>query len=453
MSYIISIYIIYSFLLFIINTEYIKIPFKIQDYTYGNEDTIILKYIYKDILVKFLIGTPLQNVQLSANLGEYSTFIIPKNYDEFEGATYNNNLSQTYKALSETETFLFQLYSSAVKSKDNFIIEGTNTKINELVFNLVKDLNDNSFYCSYCEILTQPGILGLSLAQMKSFEEDVYETNFINQLKNKNLISSYDFYFNFDSSNIGNIIFGSRPDELYQNDKYKELKYVTMKTSLSNRDLDWSIQFDQIHYGNIKMKQIKSMLLRIEFGLISGYFEWESILLNEYFSELIKDNKCFKKYTNALGYFMHYFYCNKNTDLSGFKPFTFTINEFEYNFTLTKDDLFLDIGDKYLFLIVFGGINELVLGLPFLKKYQLIFNPNTKTIGFYIDKKENNSNLFTFFRKYIIVIIILACVFICLLVIAVVFFLKKKKKKKNATELLDDINNCNKNIESNEIIY
>ena len=150
---------------------------------------------------------------------------------------------------------------------------------------------------------------------------------------------------------------------------------------------------------------------------------------------------------------MHYFYCNKNTDLSGFKPFTFTINEFEYNFTLTKDDLFLDIGDKYLFLMVFGGINELVLGLPFLKKYQLIFNPNTKTIGFYIDKKENNPNIFTFFRKYIIVIIILACVFICLLVIAIVFFLKKKKNKKNATELLDDINNCNKNIESNEIIY
>jgi hypothetical protein len=35
---------------------------------------------------------------------------------------------------------------------------------------------------------------------------------------------------------------------------------------------------------------------------------------------------------------------------------------------LTKDDLFLDIGDKYLFLMVFGGISELVLGLPFLKK-------------------------------------------------------------------------------------
>ena len=453
MSYIISIYIIYTFLCIFINTTYINIPFKIQDYTYGNEDTIILKYIYKDILVKFLVGTPPQNVQLSANLGEYSTFIIPKNLEEFDDATYNTNISKTYKPLSESESFYFKLYSSAIKSKDDFIIEGTNTKINDLVFNLVKDLNDNSFYCSYCEILTQPGILGLSLAQMKSFEEDVYETNFINQLKNKNIISSYDFYFNFDSSNTGNIIFGSRPDELYQNEKYKELKYVTMKTSLSNRDLDWSIQFDQIHYGNIKMKQIKSMLLRIEFGLISGYYEWESILLNEYFSELIKDNKCFKKNTNALGHFMHYFYCNKNTDLSGFKPFYFTINEFEYNFTLTKDDLFLDTGDKYLFLMVFGGISELVLGLPFLKKYQLIFNPNTKTIGFYIAKKENKSNLMTFLRNYVIVIIILTFIFICLLVIAIVFFLKKKKNKQNATELLDDMDNRNQKIEDSKILF
>ena len=453
MSYIISIYIFYSFLFFIINTAYINIPFIIQDYTYGNEDAIILKYIYKDILVKFLVGSPSQSVQLSANLGEYSTFIIPKNIEDFDDATYNSDLSHTYKALTSTpETFLFQLYRSALKSQDDFIIEGTNTKINNFVFNLVKEINDNSFYCSYCEVLTQPGMLGLSVAQMKNFEEDVYETNFINQLKNKNLISSYDFYFNFDSSNTGNIIFGSRPDELNQNEKNKELNYVTMKTSALNRDLDWSIHFDQIYYGNIKMNQIKSMLLRIEFGLISGYYEWENVLLNEYFSELIKDNKCFKKNTNALGHYMHYFYCNKNTDLSGFKPFSFTINEFEYNFTLTRDDLFIDIGDKYLFLMVFGGINELVLGLPFCKKYQLIFNPNTKTIGFYINKKENNNNLISIFRKYIIVIIILACVLISLMIIAIVFFKKKKKNKKNATELLDDINNYNKKIEGNEII-
>ena len=83
---------------------------------------------------------------------------------------------------------------------------------------------------------------------------------------------------------------------------------------------------------------------------------------------------------------MNYFYCNKNVDLSGFKPFVFTINEFNYNFTLTKDDLFLDVGDKYVFMMAFGGFSELILGYPFLKKYQLIFNQNTKTVGFYLCK-------------------------------------------------------------------
>ena len=216
------------------------------------------------------------------------------------------------------------------------------------------------------------------------------------------------------------IIFGSKPDEQNKNN---ELNYVTMKTSSSNGDLDWSIQFDQIHYGNIKMTQIKSMLLRIEFGLITGYYEWENVLFN------------------------------KNTDLSGFKPFSFTINEFEYNFTLTKDDLFLDIGDKYLFLMVFGGISELVLGLPFLKKYQLIFNPNMKTIGFYIGKKDNNLSFGEILRKYIIVISILAVVLISLIILAVVFFIKKKKSKQNATELLDDIDNYNPEKEENKIVF
>ena len=108
MSYIISIYIIYALIFVFINSSNISIPFKVQDYIYGDKDSLILKYIYKDILVKFLVGSPPQNVHLSACLGEYSTFIIPKNIDEFNDATYMSNLSHTYKALSsEPESFLF----------------------------------------------------------------------------------------------------------------------------------------------------------------------------------------------------------------------------------------------------------------------------------------------------------------------------------------------------------
>ena len=454
MSFILLLFELYIFYisLYFINSKYITIPFKVQDYTYGDGDSLILKYIYKDILVKFLVGSPPQNVHLSIGLGEYSTFLVSNSVDEFKEAKFDDKKSSTYKALSpEPESFFFQTYSRAIKSKDDWIIEGTNTKINNLNFNLATDLDSSQFYCTYCEIMTQPGILGLLIAQVKNFEENIYDLNFIEQLKAKELISSYDFYFSFENQKkSGDLIIGSRPDEL-EKDKYNKLNYVAMKTSSSNGELDWSIKFDQIYYGNKKMEQIKPMLLRIEFGLITGYYEWQYILINEFFSKYIDSKICFKENTNDLGSYLNYFYCNKNVDLSEFKPFVFTINEFNYNFTLTKDDLFLDVGDKYVFLMAFGGFSELILGYPFLKKYQLIFNQNTKTIGFYLDNKEENSRFFSV--KYIITICILTVFLLGLIIVAILFFWKKKKDdKKNATELLDDQFHDNKKSKENSII-
>ena len=94
--------------------------------------------------------------------------------------------------------------------------------------------------------------------------------------------------------------------------------------------------------------------------------------------------------------------------------------------------------------MAFGGISELILGLPFIKKYQLVFNPNTKTIGFYKDEKEKNFSLIDVFRKYIIIILILSFILLCLIIVAILFFWNKKKNKKNATELLDEYDNDNK---------
>ena len=46
----------------------------------------------------------------------------------------------------------------------------------------------------------------------------------------------------------------------------------------------------------------------------------------------------------------------------------------------------MDEGDKYVFLMAFGGMSGFVLGLPFLKKNQIVFNQDSKTLGFYLDK-------------------------------------------------------------------
>ena len=66
-----------------------------------------------------------------------------------------------------------------------------------------------------------------------------------------------------------------------------------------------------------------------------------------FFEELIKQNKCFKgKWWNDGHTYFHY-YCNNGTDLSSFNPFTFVIDDLDYNLTLTKDDLFAEDGNYF----------------------------------------------------------------------------------------------------------
>ena len=435
------------FLLKIISSSYISIPFEVQNYKYEKITKIINNYIYKDIFVKFLVGNPPQKVQLSACLGEFTTFIISKDANGFERGTYNKNLSDTYSSLSESTYYTFQTFSEGITSKENFIIEKSNNAINGLEFMLVNDVVINNCYSFYCEVLIQPGILGFLLAQQRFFDENVTNINFIPQLKKKNLISSYDFNFHFISENSGNIIIGEKPHE-YNNSHYKKENYISIGTSLIGEDLDWSLSFDKIYFGEEELGNNNPILFRIEFGFIMGAYTWEYYLKKEFFNKLIEEKKCFKDSFHELGSTSYFYYCNKTTDISKFKPFTFCINQYNYNFTLTYKDLFIEVEDKYLFLMIIGGPTEIIFGYPFLKKYQLIFNQDTKTIGFYTDirkdeEKPTGSNLI-----YYIVITILGIILISLITGAIVCYVKRMKNhKKSATELSSEQygDNLNKN--------
>ena len=385
---------VFCIILYFTNSLYIEIPFKVQNFTYEDKNKLILNYIYKDILVTFLVGNPPQSVNLSACLGEYSTFIIDKDAYGYIGSTYDKIISSTYKVIGEPEQFYYQTYREAIKSTDDFKIPGTKTIINNLKFNLATEIQDGSEFCYYCEILTEPGMLGLLIAQAKMNEENINDVNFIFQLKNKNLISSHDFFFNFEDKDSGKIVIGARPDEYFKNGKYNETQFINMYVKFNHNDLEWCIKFDQVYYGDRKMlvEQEKPFILRIEFGLILGYTEWEHVLDDHFFSKLIEVKQCTKE-TNTghdPGYRYRYYYCKNDTDLSAFQNFTFTIKEFNRSFTLTKEDLFLDEGDKYVFLMAFGGMSEFVLGLPFLKKYKLTFNPARKSIGYYINENKDD---------------------------------------------------------------
>ena len=60
-------------------------------------------------------------------------------------------------------------------------------------------------------------------------------------------------------------------------------------------------------------------------------------------------------------------------------------------------DLFIEVEDKCIFLMIFEEIFDLILGYPFLKKCEIIFKEDIKTKGFCKDKinkdKSDNSSL------------------------------------------------------------
>ena len=428
--------------------KYIIIPFKVQKYDYKEDKNGLLhEYLYKDIIINISFGTPKQIIPLLAGMGEYSTFIVSNNALDLKGAKFNNELSKTYYTPEKiNEIYSYQTFSEAFPSRDTLYLENPQIPVNNYEFFLVTKVGKNICYLPYCEVLTQPGVLGFKMEESKTYNEKVNNTNLIMQLKDKEIIDNYDFSFFFESPESGAIIIGQKPHE-YDNTHYFKDNFIFTKVTVDNeKEKDWNLVFNKIYFGDEEIASDKNMLLRIEYGLINGNRKWQEILEKDFFGELIKQNKCFKGkgYNDGHSYF-HY-YCKKDTDISTFKSFDFLNNDLNFNITLTKDDLFIEDEDKLLFLIIFGHPQP-ILGFPAFKKYQFIFNQDTKTIGLYskIDgipnipfhlsssindsDKSNKGDSFRFIIIILIIIILVLCIFV------LINYYKSDKKKKRKVVL------------------
>ena len=141
----------------------------------------------------------------------------------------------------------------------------------------------------------------------------------------------------------------------------------------------------------------------------------------------------------------------------------------EYTFELSYKELFVEKNNKYWFLLVSDqyGTTGWKFGNIFMSKYQLIFNLESKEIGFYNPKlsklpneSENNNNKSSG-NSYFILSLILIIV-LCLILIGVGIFIKMKfypnmSKKRRANELDDDYeyvsdkNNTKNNNSDNQL--
>jgi len=121
--------------------------------------------------------------------------------------------------------------------------------------------------------------------------------------------------------------------------------------------------------------------------------------------------------------------------------------DFQYTFEFTYEDLFIEKDNQYWFLVALSIYNtdmeEWFMGIIFLRKYNLIFNQDTKTISYYNINLPTfkNKKKFILNEKFVGYIIIFIIIILAVLLIIIILYIGKKylkiKEKKRLNHIYD----------------
>ena len=287
-------------------------------------------------------------------------------------------------------------------------------------------------------------------------------TNIISQLKKQNYISSYSFMVKFDanSEEKGKIFIGGKPHE-YDPKHYSEQYFIYHKTTMTNSYGNWGINFHDIQYDGTSYSSAKSVEITFDSPFILATETFKNKLDDMFFKNLTYSGYCKEEIIND--YFVKY--CEKSV-IKYFKniSFVFPIDYISSNQTNTLDfgykDLFVKApGDNnlYFFQIIFkDGYFRWKLGLPFFKKYSVVFDQDNKIFGFYketgkydIDDDDDSKDNSHLSLSWILVIILS----IILIGLAFAFYkvLPYIRRKRKANELDDDYDYSSSDMANNKI--
>ena len=396
---------------------------------------------------------------------------------------YNKEKSTLYKKINDLNGFEdgFYLYQYITYNAQLNDIFNSATFLRFIYNNNIKEEN---IY----------GKIGLNMNNYK----DISCPRFISSLKEQKIIKKYIFTFDFYSRFDGYFYVGIEP-HLYnmKNNINKEYQYVKMNSILSKEGyVQWNILFNKIvvkNGTNSMGYSLNNKLVKIDFnlGLIIGTSEYQEIIEQNFFNNLIDKDICKKalveyNLNNIENSKSKYYVYNCNEQIhqrikrnlhsyyDSFPEMQFFHIDLQNSLKLFKHELFEEISGHYYFLIIFEAEkNNSIwkLGQPFLKPHEFIFDFDSKTIGYYdiniykraenkktkkikdvVEEKININNNITNDKKYInnnnksinsikdIISSIIKYIIIGIIII-VAFYLGmkiKQSRKKKANELKDD---------------
>ena len=459
----------------------IVIPFKISEL---DEDNAKFYYTTNDYFTDFIqpdyyssLNIGEKNMRILARISpDNNTFFLSEeeckrksienaqDYGIMTRNSYRFSQSLSYKNISQfknggiiSENFLFY-NTTKLKchplSYDTYLDKEIDSQINISEFKIMIEEYTQNSMC---------GVIGLGKPKV-NVNDEIY---FITELKRNKLIDNYYFTYQFITSSSGDVIIGGLPHEYYNNSKsYKEFQFIKINSNSANENnYPWSILFNKIYLENKNktiiniQNNVKSYLLT-NLGFIIGTTQYKKIIMKNYFDSLISEGICSLEKINNNKIFglnneyFEMFSCdsNKIKDIhrDSFPYLKFQQNDMEFTFFLFFHYLFKEFKEKYYFLVIFPdenySNNNWYLGLPFLRRYQFIYNYDYKTIGFYNEnlkeKNETEKNKKSNFLKSNYKIFIQVGIIVLFIILIILAFIFGKKlaiqRKKRANELNDD---------------
>ena len=430
--------------------SYLTFPLYNDDYNFCLNDTHIEtmeKMLDSKLYININIGSEKINVKSYLVL-DREEFMIAGN--DIINHKYSETNSQTYNcSYCNNKDFYYGWYSKGILSSEDFNIERDQ---NETIV-----IHDMKFILGTKSAYPFPpeGFVGLHLPY---YDSDV-EYNLIRCLKNANAINSYYWYLNF--GNEPKFVVDGFPHDL-DNKKYNSEKFKNANALNGGYYIIWALKFNDIYYypypnntrKNISNEDHKTAKIDFEYKFIMAPNETGIILEQEFFDEYYKKKICFKE---SLGTYREVFiYCKniKEFNVKKFKSIYFKSVELNCIFELNYNDLFYYKDDYVYFLLLFKS-SSWTFGELFLKKYFLVFNQDTKTIGYYEIKEEEKykeEDKKKFKLEFNLTNVLLILILITIIVIGIILYSKKGKRKNRANELNDDNYEYDTSINNNEDI-
>ena len=449
---------IFSFFLLLLTINYTNLEIHLKFRKYNslyfdffslNLEFFVKYYLENTFYTEILLGNPSQKIEGFLN-PEQSAFYLTSKSCQTKSIYYSKN-SNDYKIIENITTKYYNIFRFSDSLIFDNVTKGENNKCKIDNYEIFADCEIDKYLCF---------IIGTKLV---SFGEEIKD-NLLSRLHANNYIKSYYFTFDTNQRNDDEMIYIFDLNINENNNEYTFIK-TSSYTDKNREYLVWGLDFENLFFDDNKIYENP---LRAEFNINLGCI-MASSSFREHFNKFLTSNNIIIEESNYRYMEKYYIYIFDENYYDKLKNFTldFYHKELNFHFILDYKDLFYEKYDKIYCLIVFSykEKNFWKFGWPFFKKYNFIYNQDSKFIGFLASNKkqnnvttDNNGNNLDNDKRYLKIngkLIVFIIVIFLFILVSMIFFgiligKNLNKVRKNKTNELLELYDYNSKTDKNK---